>query len=139
MEINKTRSQLLSMLGLGADIKGAAGNYLELKSGRRVFDAIAQYGAIPFGHAPAFVIDSLARHFASAAPSFVQPYENGVARDLADALTELTEGKFHHATFASTGAEAVEAALKIVRGGAARPGRRAAAGGGRGGTRGARS
>jgi len=114
MEINKTRAQLLRAIGLDAEIAGAAGNYLTLHSGHRVLDANAQYGAVPFGHAPAFVIDAVARHFATAAPSLVQPFDNPVARALAEALEALTDGHFDHVTFTSTGAEAVEGALKLV-------------------------
>jgi acetylornithine/succinyldiaminopimelate/putrescine aminotransferase len=130
---------LLEAICLDVELESAAGNYLTLRSGRKILDANSQYGAVPFGHNPPFIAAAIARHFSNDAPCMVQPFANTVTRELAEALSKLTDNQFDHVTFASTGAEAVEAALKMVKCKSSRPRVLATSSGFHGKTRGALS
>ncbi|MGH7181992.1 MAG: aminotransferase class III-fold pyridoxal phosphate-dependent enzyme, partial [Nitrospiraceae bacterium] len=95
-------------------VKGE-GHYLVDSEGHRVLDFISQYGAVPFGYNPPEIWDALttARH--ESLPSFVQPSIPLRASELATVLSTITPGAEKITTFCSTGAEAVEAAIKLSR------------------------
>jgi acetylornithine/succinyldiaminopimelate/putrescine aminotransferase len=84
-------------------------------NGRRLLDAYAQYGALALGHNhPAVkqtIIDALER----CQPAMVQPYPAIAAAELARELYRLSNGHFSRCVFTTSGAETVEAAIKLVR------------------------
>ena len=87
--------------------------------GRAHVDMIGGWGTQAFGHRPAAVEAALRAFLQGDAPSFypssVSPYAGRLARTLAD------HTGYDAAFFASGGAEAVEAALKLARGATGRP------------------
>src|SRR5262249_21912624 len=91
------------------------GCYLEDAAGRRYLDFLAQYGAVPFGHNPPELWDAVRGVESRAEPCFVQPSILEPAGEPARRLVELAPPGLHHVTFANSGAEAVEAALKLCR------------------------
>jgi acetylornithine/succinyldiaminopimelate/putrescine aminotransferase/predicted amino acid dehydrogenase len=118
--LNPERNFLLHHVGFDKTIVRASGNYLYDQDGARYLDALAQYGAMPFGHNPPFLWQCLDELRQSQQPSFVQPLLNSGAESLGRRLLELVPG-MSRATFVNSGAEATEVAIKLAR---ARTGRR---------------
>lgn len=113
--LNPTQAKLLKTFGIGKDYIRGEGNYLYDAEGNKYLDFIAQFGAIPFGYNPEFVWQALDRVRANHIPSLVQPSLPGEALRLANKLAEVTPGDICYATFCQSGAEAVEAAIKLAR------------------------
>jgi len=118
--LNPERNFLLHHVGFDKTIVRASGNYLYDQDGARYLDALAQYGAMPFGHNPPFLWQCLDEMRQSDQPSFVQPLLNSGAETLGRRLLALVPG-MTRATFVNSGAEATEVAIKLAR---ARTGRR---------------
>jgi acetylornithine/succinyldiaminopimelate/putrescine aminotransferase/predicted amino acid dehydrogenase len=118
--LNPERRFLLQHIGFDRTIVRAEGNYLFDEQGTCYLDALAQYGALPFGHNPSFLWDSLETLRRSAAPSFTQPLFNRASETLAKRLVGLVPG-MARVVFVNSGSEAVEVAIKLAR---ARTGRR---------------
>ncbi|MCU0659177.1 MAG: aminotransferase class III-fold pyridoxal phosphate-dependent enzyme [Polyangiaceae bacterium] len=115
MFLNRFREELLSKLKLNPEIVKARGNRLTLADGREVRDFLAQYGALPFGHNPPFAVEAVQRHLAESQPVFIQPTIHRKALALARRLNEALGNHFPYCTLANSGAEAVEAAIKLAR------------------------
>jgi acetylornithine/succinyldiaminopimelate/putrescine aminotransferase/predicted amino acid dehydrogenase len=91
------------------------GAYMFDADGRRYLDFLAQYGAVPFGHHPAEIWSALTELRADSEPVFAQPSMLKSAALLARRLIELAPAGLQYATLCNSGAEAVEAALKLAR------------------------
>jgi acetylornithine/succinyldiaminopimelate/putrescine aminotransferase/acyl-coenzyme A synthetase/AMP-(fatty) acid ligase/predicted amino acid dehydrogenase len=113
--INPYLAGILKTLGMDKEYVRGDGSWLMDASGRRYLDFIAGYGAVPFGHAPAFAGEALARYLSQGAPSLVQPSILGPAARLAHKLLEMAPQGLNYVWYANSGAEAVEAALKACR------------------------
>lgn len=70
---------------------------------------------MPFGHNPPEVWFALNRAQNAGLPSLIQPLLAVEAERLADRLAALTPGDLGLCTFANSGAETVEAAIKLAR------------------------
>jgi len=90
--------------------------------GREYLDFVGAYGALPFGHNPPAILEAVRATFESQEPSFVQPSSLVAASALAARLVEIAPEGLSHVTFANSGTEAVEAALKLCRAVSGRPG-----------------
>jgi acetylornithine/succinyldiaminopimelate/putrescine aminotransferase/predicted amino acid dehydrogenase len=112
--LNPQRRFLLEHIGFDKTIVRAEGHHLIDQQGNRYLDALAQYGAVPFGHNPGFIWDALLQLRATAQPGFVQPLLNTGAETLARKLVSLLPG-MARVCFVSTGAEATEVAIKLAR------------------------
>ncbi len=119
--VNPRLVQMLVGLGLDVEYVHGAGTVLTDRDGEHYLDFAGAYGALPFGHNPPQVWAAVAEMRASGEPSLVQPSLLGAAGDLADRLCAVAPAGLDRAWFCNSGAEAVEAALKVVRG--ARPDR----------------
>lgn len=101
---------------LGLDMTGARGEgcYIETADGRVLLDCLAGFGTANLGHAHA----SLTARFTQALQRTsvnVFPFECADSqRALADRLLALSGGRFQKVFFATTGAEAVESAVKFA-------------------------
>ena len=91
------------------------GVWLTDADGRRYLDAYAQYGAVALGHAAPEVAAAVRAALDARTPAMVQPYLAAQAEALGEALAAVAPGHPRRCVFASSGAEAVEAALKLVR------------------------
>ncbi|CAN5482505.1 aminotransferase class III-fold pyridoxal phosphate-dependent enzyme [soil metagenome] len=120
--VNPFLGELLEALGLDKEFVRGAGCWLFDGAGRRYLDFIGGYGAVSFGHAPAFVDSAIASHLAAQSPALVQPSVLGPAARLAQRLVELTPAGLNYVCFTNSGAEAVEAAIKACRSSTGRPG-----------------
>ncbi len=119
--LNPDRRFLLAHIGFDKPIVRAQGHYLYDADGNRYLDCLAQYGALPFGHNPAFLWAALDRARAAAEPSMVQPLIAPAAEALAGKLVELAPCEAGYVTFSNSGAEAVESAIKLARAKTRRP------------------
>jgi acetylornithine/succinyldiaminopimelate/putrescine aminotransferase/predicted amino acid dehydrogenase len=118
--LNPERQFLLHHVGFDKVIVKALGTHVYDDKGNCYLDALAQYGAVPFGHNPAFIWDALERLRLGNEPSFVQPLFNVGSETLARRLISLCP-HVSRVTFVNSGAEATEVAIKLAR---ARTGRR---------------
>ena len=106
------------MLGrLWLDKRFVRGEGCELidDDGRRYLDCIAAYGALPFGFNPAEIWQSLLDVQRNCEPSFVQPALLDAAGELAERLLAIAPSNLRYVTFANSGAETVEACIKLCR------------------------
>lgn len=120
--VNPHLGEMLESIKLDQKYVRGEGCYLYDEEGNRYLDCIAAYGALPFGHNPEAVWEEINRFQHSLEPSFVQPSALAAAGDLARRLVELAPPGLEYVTFANSGAEAIEAAIKLCRSATGRPG-----------------
>jgi acetylornithine/succinyldiaminopimelate/putrescine aminotransferase/predicted amino acid dehydrogenase len=112
---NPTRTYLIEQFGLKRNFVRGSGHHLFDDRGQRYLDFLAQYGAVSLGHNHPELCDALRECLDEQLPSMVQPFVPVAALELAQRLADITPGDLAHTIFANSGAEAVEAALKLSR------------------------
>lgn len=113
--VNPELGRALSQIGMDKTFVRGEGCWLWDEDGRRYLDFLAQYGALPFGFNPAKVWEAFERVRVSGEPSFVQPSFLGAASELAERLIAAAPPGMTYVTFANSGAETIEAAIKLCR------------------------
>ncbi len=113
--VNPHLAGKLRQLRLDRTFVRGEGAWLYDSEGRRCLDFMAQYGALPFGHHPQDVWRAMQALREDGEPVFAQPSIPRSAGRLAERLIELAPPGLRYATFCNSGAEAVEAALKMAR------------------------
>ncbi len=113
--INPDLAAMLGKLGLDRHYVRGQGTALYDEQGRRILDFVGAYGALPLGHNPPEIWSALQATRTAGAPAFVQPSLPPAAGRLAARLLSVCPAGLHRVTFANSGAEAVEAALKMCR------------------------
>lgn len=113
--VNPHLGQLLEQVAMDKVYVRGEGRHLFDAEGNRYLDFIAAYGALPFGYNPPEIWQALDEVRNSAEPSFIQPAALEAAGQLARRLIELAPQGLNQVTFANSGAETVEAALKMAR------------------------
>ncbi|MEJ2045315.1 MAG: aminotransferase class III-fold pyridoxal phosphate-dependent enzyme [Reinekea sp.] len=108
-------TKLLSLLNFNRKIIKAEGSYLFSEQGEAILDVTSQYGAIPFGHNPQFLMQELIRHAETLPGTMIQPFNSAAAVELARKLIDIAPGQYDHVIFACSGTEVVEAAIKMAR------------------------
>jgi acetylornithine/succinyldiaminopimelate/putrescine aminotransferase/predicted amino acid dehydrogenase len=109
------RSFLYRQLGLDRTFVRGEGCSLIDECGTRYADFVAQFGAVPFGHDPQAIweaIDSVRRE---GRPNLAIASISPVAGELAERLLAVAPPGLAHVVFTNSGAECVEAALKLAR------------------------
>lgn len=112
--LNPDRSKFLQLIDFNKQIVKANGAYLTDISGQAYLDFTSQYGALPFGGNPSFLQDELVNQIQASPGVMVQPFNSTGALTLAEELSAALPGDLQHVTLACTGAEAVEAAIKLA-------------------------
>jgi len=112
---NPELRRLIRLCNLEHTFVQGQGVWLTDADGRRYLDAYAQYGAVALGHAAPEVSAAVRAALDSHTPAMVQPYLAAQAEALGAALAAVAPGHPRRCVFASSGAEAVEAAIKLVR------------------------
>ena len=120
--LNPVRDELLRMFAMDARITRASGCRLYDDGGREYLDFLSQYGALPFGHNPPEIWAAILDARDSSLPSLVQPLRAVEAERLAERLAEVAPGDLSITTLTNSGAETVEAAIKLARVRTGRPG-----------------
>jgi acetylornithine/succinyldiaminopimelate/putrescine aminotransferase/predicted amino acid dehydrogenase len=113
--------RLLRVLGLDVTYARASGDYLFPTSstargplepiGETVLDLVGGYGCMLLGHNHPALVEAAVEHFRQGRPTFVQGSVREPANRLAATLARRAGGGYS-VVFTSTGAEAVEAAIK---------------------------
>lgn len=113
--LNPARAALLKMFALDAEMVSGSGFILTDKNGRQYLDFLAQYGALPFGHNDPRLWAAINTAQHEQLPSLVQPLRPIEAERLAERLAAITPGDLSITTLTNSGAETVEAAIKLAR------------------------
>jgi acetylornithine/succinyldiaminopimelate/putrescine aminotransferase/predicted amino acid dehydrogenase len=113
--LNPTRANLLETFGLDLELTKGEGCRLVDSAGNEYLDFLSQYGALPFGHNPSQIWDAIREQQSIMRPAMVQPLRALEAERLADRLASITPHDLGVVTLANSGAEAVEAAIKLAR------------------------
>lgn len=113
--LNPTRREMLRRFALDVEMTRGSGAVLRDKEGVEYLDFLSQYGALPFGHNPPEIWAALAAAERDQVPAMIQPLRSAEAERLADKLAEITPGDLGITTFTNSGAETVEAAIKLAR------------------------
>ncbi|MFZ5646965.1 MAG: aminotransferase class III-fold pyridoxal phosphate-dependent enzyme [Bacillota bacterium] len=113
--VNPHLGDLLEQVRMDKVFTRGEGHYLYDSRGNKYMDFIAAYGALPFGYNPPEIWEALDQVRINAEPSFIQPSALEAAGELARRLVELAPGDLQYVTFTNSGAEAVEAAIKMAR------------------------
>src|SRR5205823_4210633 len=113
--LNPTVRRLLALLGMNRTFVRGEGAWLIDAGGQRFLDCGAQYGAVALGHNAPCVRDAVRAALDAAEPAMVQPYRAAHAEALAERLTQLAPGRLTRCVFTTSGAETVEAAIKLAR------------------------
>lgn len=113
--VNPALGARLRLLQLDKRFVRARGAELVDAEGRVYLDFVSGYGALPFGHNPQTIWSALHEAARDDLPNLVQGSAAEPAGALAKALLDASGGAFSHVTYANSGAETVEAALKLAR------------------------
>jgi acetylornithine/succinyldiaminopimelate/putrescine aminotransferase/acyl-CoA synthetase (AMP-forming)/AMP-acid ligase II/predicted amino acid dehydrogenase/acyl carrier protein len=113
--VNPELARLLGQMAMDKSFVRGEGSWLWDENGQRYLDFLAQYGALPFGSNPSGIWEAINAVRVSGEPSFVQPSYLNAAGELAQRLIAVAPPGMQHVTFANSGAEAVEAAIKLCR------------------------
>jgi acetylornithine/succinyldiaminopimelate/putrescine aminotransferase/predicted amino acid dehydrogenase len=113
--LNPTLRRLLALLRMDRRWSRAEGVYVSDCEGRRFIDGYAQYGVLALGHNAPIVQQAIRSAFVNCEPELIQPFRAPHAEALARELAALAPGMLCRGIFVSTGSEAVEAAIKLVR------------------------
>ncbi|MCC6776908.1 MAG: aminotransferase class III-fold pyridoxal phosphate-dependent enzyme [Hyphomicrobiales bacterium] len=106
---------LYQRLGLAKQFVQADGCYLIDAKGNRYADFIAQFGAVPFGHTPEPIWQAIDVIRREARPNLAIISISKAAGELAQRLVEVAPPGLDHVIFTNSGAEAVEASIKLAR------------------------
>jgi acetylornithine/succinyldiaminopimelate/putrescine aminotransferase/predicted amino acid dehydrogenase len=112
---NPELRRLTRLCGLDRRFVHGEGAWLTDSTGRRFLDAYAQYGAVVLGHNAPAVREAVEEALRAGVPAMVQPHEAAQAEELGRALADAVPGRPRRCVFGTSGADAVEAAIKLVR------------------------
>ena len=112
--INPNLAKLMGFAGFGVEMR-AEGCYIYDHEGRQFLDCLGGYGTFTFGHRNPVVIEAVKAQLDQIALSG-KAFFNKQQADLAEKLAEITPGNLQFSFFCNSGAEAVEAALKLAKG-----------------------
>jgi len=113
--VNPHLGKLLEQVAMDKTYTRGEGPYLFDAAGNRYLDFIAAYGALPFGYNPPEIWEALVGVRDTGEPSFTQPSALAAAGELARRLIEVAPPGLELVTFTNSGAETVEAAIKMAR------------------------
>jgi acetylornithine/succinyldiaminopimelate/putrescine aminotransferase/predicted amino acid dehydrogenase len=112
---NPQLRNLLRVCKLEHTFVAGDGVWLTDAAGRRYLDAYAQYGAVALGHNAPAVVAAVRAALDARTPAMVQPYPAHHAEALGAALAAVAPGHPRRVVLTTSGAETVEAAIKLVR------------------------
>ena len=109
------RQLLMQLLRMDIDIERAEGDWLFQAKGEKKYDSVSQFGTNIFGHNHPEIIQSVTQYLQKKKPNFIQPLQNDSALQLGKMLVQHNQLNLSHFVYANSGAEAVEAAIKLAR------------------------
>lgn len=117
--VNPPLGKLLHIAGFDKRIVRAEGQFIYDEEGNKYLDLLSGYGSLNLGHNHPGVLEALASVLGS--PVFLQTTINPYVSALARTLAKITPGKLKISFFSNSGAEAVEASLKLARAATKKP------------------
>ena len=112
--VNPPLAKFLSLSGRGQRFVRAQGCALETDTREVYADWIAGFGSLNLGHNPPALIEAMQQHLGEAAPNLYVEALNPHAGRLAERLVRAAGPGFGTCYFCNSGAEAVEAAIKLA-------------------------
>jgi acetylornithine/succinyldiaminopimelate/putrescine aminotransferase/predicted amino acid dehydrogenase len=112
---NPTRSELLEAFRLDRTLVRGVGHQLYDDEGVEYLDFLSQYGAVSLGHNHPELWEACQEVQKEQLPNMIQPMLPVAAQELSAKLAEITPGDLDVCVFTNSGAEAVEAAIKLAR------------------------
>jgi acetylornithine/succinyldiaminopimelate/putrescine aminotransferase/predicted amino acid dehydrogenase len=112
---NPTRSDLLKAFHLDRPLVRGVGHQLYDSQGVEYLDFLSQYGAVSLGHNHPELWQVCQDVQQEQLPTMIQPLVPVAAQALSEKLAEITPGNLDLCVFTNSGAEAVEAAIKLAR------------------------
>lgn len=112
--LNPNHADFLERLGLATTVEEAKGAVLRDRRGRSFIDFVAGYGIFNLGHNPPRLLEALRRELDSL-PLWNRPFLNAPLAELAEKLASLAPSGLSRVFVCSTGAEAVDSAIKLAR------------------------
>ncbi|MFH1317074.1 MAG: aminotransferase class III-fold pyridoxal phosphate-dependent enzyme [Candidatus Woesearchaeota archaeon] len=109
---NPILTKLLQMFGMDTRFAKAEGQYVFDADGEKYLDLLGSFGALNLGHNPP-QIEAKLREIAMS-PKLLQPGLNPYHAEVLMLLDQITPDSVSRAYLANSGAEATEAALKLV-------------------------
>ncbi|MDE1461504.1 aminotransferase class III-fold pyridoxal phosphate-dependent enzyme [Spartinivicinus poritis] len=120
--INPMMADFLQMQHCDRVFERAEKSTLTDTNGTQYLDMVAGYGCLNLGHNPTAVVEAAQQFLQSDTPNFIQyisiPKQTS---QLAERLCQITPGKMERVFFSNSGAEAVEAAIKLAKAASNRP------------------
>ncbi len=117
--LNQQLVRVLRTIGYDVNFVSAEGPYLHDAAGNKYLDLLSGFGVFAIGRNHPVVIDALKQTLDAELPGLVQMDVSLLSGILAEKLLALT--RMERAFFCSTGAEAVEGAIKFARAATGRP------------------
>jgi acetylornithine/succinyldiaminopimelate/putrescine aminotransferase/predicted amino acid dehydrogenase len=112
---NPTRTELLKAFRLDRSLVRGLGHQLYDAEGVEYLDFLSQYGAVSLGHNHSELWNACLEAQREQLPTMIQPLIPVAAEELSAKLSEITPGDLNVCVFTNSGAEAVEAAIKLAR------------------------
>lgn len=113
--VNNYREQLLNILKMNPEFVSSKGDWLYDKDGNRVYDALSQYGVQIFGHNNEEINGKAEYYLKGHNTNFIQPFYSSSTKKLSAKLITSLNNVFNHVCYTNSGAESVEAAIKLAR------------------------
>ena len=113
--VNPYLGNMLESIKMDKSFVKGKGSYLYDSDGNKYLDLIAAYGALPLGYNPDEIWSAILDVQKNEEPSFIQPSALDAAGELAEKLIKVTPEELRYVTFTNSGAETVEAAIKLCR------------------------
>ncbi|MDX3129429.1 aminotransferase class III-fold pyridoxal phosphate-dependent enzyme [Streptomyces europaeiscabiei] len=113
--VNPYIARMLDGLGIDVHYVRGEGTRLYDGAGNEYLDFAGAYGALPFGHNPPQMWKAISAVRESGEPSITLPSVLGASALLAERLATVAPGHLDQVWQCNSGAEAVEAALKLAR------------------------
>jgi acetylornithine/succinyldiaminopimelate/putrescine aminotransferase len=112
--VNPVLAAFLRVTGRDLRLMRGKGTTLEDEEGRRYDDWVAGFGSLNLGHNPDGLVRALRQHLERDAPNLYVENLNPAAGRLAARLVEAAGEAFESCVFVNSGAEAVEAAIRVA-------------------------
>lgn len=112
--LNPNNAEFLQRVGLDCTVREARGALVRDDRGREFVDFLAGYGVFNLGHNPPRVVEAL-RDDLEKLPLWNRPFLSEPLAALATRLAGFAPGDLDRVFVCSTGAEAVESAIKLAR------------------------
>jgi acetylornithine/succinyldiaminopimelate/putrescine aminotransferase/predicted amino acid dehydrogenase len=113
--VNPHLAALLHAFKLDKRFVRGEGCWLYDHEGKRYLDFTAAYGALPFGFNPPEIWEAITSVATQQLPSIIQPSLLEASGRLAEKLISIAPAGLRYVTFANSGAETIEVAIKLAR------------------------